>query len=193
MIAESVRRRITIVSELRTSIRVPARHQEPSVTTLTEKRLELNDEPLPERALALIDEGLLRGKSVNCFDFVPSDYKTVYRVLAAVPRGRFLEWGSGMGVVTGLAALLGFEARGIERDPPLAEMSRRLMRDMALSASILTGDYMEEDCVADVYFCYCWPGKTAETQQRFIEFAPSDAVLLFCHGASDVRCLAKSN
>src|SRR4051794_5489754 len=57
--------------------------------------------------------------------FVPSDYAGAYRVLRAVattdlaPGERFCEWGSGFGVVTCLAAMVGFDACGIEIEAEL--------------------------------------------------------------------------
>ena len=62
-----------------------------------------------------------------------------------------------------------------------------------LSATIETGDYHEIDRPADIYFSYCWPGQMYDTEQRFIEAAPDDAMLLICHGAEDVRCKVKQN
>src|SRR5947207_463559 len=59
--------------------------------------------------------------------FVPGDYAGAYRVLRAVAeadvaRGtRFCEWGSGFGVVTGLAAALDYEAYGIEVEGELVD------------------------------------------------------------------------
>ncbi len=61
-----------------------------------------------------------------------------------IPRARFCEWGSGIGVVTAMAEMLGFEACGIEIDAPLAAASRELLRDFKLSAPIETGDYLEQ-------------------------------------------------
>src|SRR5262245_30630520 len=57
--------------------------------------------------------------------FVPSDFERVYGVLRAVaardlaPGRRFCEWGSGFGVVAGLAAMLDFDACGIEVEAEL--------------------------------------------------------------------------
>ena len=147
--------------------------------------------PLPRRSAEFIRQGLERARSIECFDFVPSDYAVVHGVLAAQRRGRFEEWGSGIGIGTGLAELLGFEARGIELHPALAEASRELLADFGLSATIATGDYFQIDHPADVYFTYCWPGRMQRTEQRFMEIAPSHARLLICHGAEDVRCKAK--
>lgn len=145
----------------------------------------------PASVQEFVDEGLRRSKAVDCFDFVPSNYRAVYQVLAAVPRGRFCEWGSGMGIVTGLAEMLGFAAVGIERDANLAAASRELLKDFGLSASIETGDYYERPCDADVYFTYCWPGQMARTERHFFDAAPQAARLLICHGAEDIRCKVK--
>ena len=80
---------------------------------LIERTLEASADPLPARALDFIAAGRSRFKSIDCFDFVPSDYDMAWRCLNALPRGRFCEWGSGFGIVTGLAEMLGFESYGI--------------------------------------------------------------------------------
>ena len=147
--------------------------------------------PLPRRSAEFIREGLDRARSIDCFDFVPSDYTVVHAVLAAQRHGRFEEWGSGIGIVSGLAELLGFDAHGIELHPALADASRELLADFGLSATIETGDYLQIDRPADVYFTYCWPGRMQRTEQRFIETSPNHARLLICHGAEDVRCKIK--
>ena len=151
---------------------------------------------IPEPVMRLLEESRLLGKSVDCFDFVPSDYETVWNVLSQVRKKFtteqgpvFCEWGSGLGVVTGMAEMLGFRASGIEIDAALAEQSRQLLQRHGLSANIMTGSYLELTHTADVIFVYCWPGKMLETQQHFIDTASPSALLLICHGASDVRCV----
>lgn len=154
---------------------------------------------VPKRVTQLLSTAALAEKSVNCFDFVPSDYEAVWRVLSEV-RGRFeepaepsfCEWGSGLGVVTGMAEIIGFRASGIEIDATLAELSRELLLSQGLKAPIVTGSYLEMTQTADVVFVYCWPGKMLETQQHFIDAAPENALLLICHGASDVRCRTRA-
>ena len=65
--------------------------------------------------------------------FVPSDFEQVYRALDWIASSqlatgrRFLEWGSGIGVVACLAAELGFDAIGIEIEP-VAGRDRRIVR-----------------------------------------------------------------
>ena len=159
---------------------------------LSEQTIVLSDTPLSERATAFVEAGRSRFSAVDCFDFVPSDYGQVWRVLDSLPRGRFCEWGSGHGIVTGLAEMLGFDACGIELDAALAAASRELLADFGLSARIETGDYFLSECRADVYFVYCWPGKTAATETRFKTISPPQARLLICHGQSDIRSKVRS-
>ncbi|MDH3213930.1 MAG: hypothetical protein OEM05_15735 [Myxococcales bacterium] len=149
--------------------------------------------PLSQRGVELVREGLARSRDIACFDFVPSDYAVVYGELAALPRGSFCEWGSGIGIATGLAELLGFEAHGIEIDAAMAAASRRLLADFGLSATVETGDYLAIEHASDVYFTYCWPGQMLRVERRFLESAPESARLLICHGAGDVRCKVKQN
>jgi hypothetical protein len=61
--------------------------------------------------------------------FVPSDYGATCpaaSLLRAAPGRLFCEWGSGFGVVACLAALLDFDACGIEIDEELVEAARQL-------------------------------------------------------------------
>lgn len=155
---------------------------------LREQSIALSDRELSPTAATFLADGRARFKSVNCFEFVPCDYELLWRVLDGLPRGRFCEWGSGFGLGCGLAALLGFESRGIEIDGPLAEASRKLLADHKLPVTIDTGDYFEILHTADVYFVYCWPGRMKQTEEHFASSAPPGARLLICHGQSDIRC-----
>lgn len=148
--------------------------------------------PMPRLPAELAAEGLSRARAIDCFDFVPSNPCVVYAVLSALPRGRFCEWGSGVGVVTGLAQTLGFDARGIEIDPQLAAASRKLLADFGLTPAITTGDYFQLDCPADIYFTYCWPGQMPRVEERFASVAPDHARPVICHGAEDIRCRVKA-
>lgn len=168
--------------------------------TSGEHRLQELTPAIPDSVKRLIHAAAAEVRSVNCFDFVPSDYEAVWKVLCEI-RGRFggsaqpafCEWGSGLGVVTGMAEILGFRASGIEIDATLAEQSRELLRSQSLKSTIITGSYLEMTHSADVIFVYCWPSRMAETEQHFISAAREDAVLLICHGASDVRCRTKAD
>ena len=161
------------------------------MTMLSEIPLIFTVRAMSKSVSEFIDEGLRRSKTIDCFDFVPSNYQVVYAVLQAMPRGRLCEWGSGMGIVTGLAEILGFDACGIESDTQMADASRQLLADFRLSAAIETGDYFEIGCDADIYFTYCWPGQIPRVEQHFLSVTPDHARLLICHGAEDIRCKVK--
>ena len=155
---------------------------------LVESPVSSRDEPLSAIAAEFIAAGRARFQSIDCFDFVPSDYEHVWRILGGLRRGRFCEWGSGWGIVTGLAEMLGFQACGIEIDPQLASASRQLLAEFGLSSPILTVDYLTTPFAADVYFVYCWPGKVVSTEEHFERIAPRGAKLLIAYGQSDIRC-----
>jgi len=149
-------------------------------------------EPVPDPAVAFAQEGLDRAKAIDCFDFVPSSFSSLYAILVNISRGRFCEWGSGIGIGVGMAASLGFDACGIEIDPALAVASRSLLTDFGLSATVTTGSYFDEHPAADVYFTYCWPGQMMKVEEHFLKVAPQESRLLICHGAEDIRCKIKA-
>jgi hypothetical protein len=155
---------------------------------LHEIPLERSFGPIAKPVWEFIEQGLQRGKSIACFDYVPSNYDVVYAALEALPRGRFCEWGSGMGIITGLAAMLGFDAHGIELDASLVTASRQLLADFGLSATIETGDYFELRHAADIYFVYCWPGQVWRVEEHFLATASDTARLLVYFGPEDFRC-----
>jgi len=75
--------------------------------------------------------------------FVPSVPERVWAVLAEVTRRQlppnrvFCEWGSGFGTATCLAALLGYEAYGLEIDAELVRLSRAIARRLGIPVQIL--------------------------------------------------------
>jgi hypothetical protein len=159
---------------------------------LVEQPIQLSDEQMSKIAAEFVAVGRSRFSSVYCFDFVPSDYDFVWRMLTAMPRGRFCEWGSGFGIITGLAELLGYEACGIELDAKLVAAARRLLADFGLRAPIEAGSYLDASPQADVYFVYCWPGMIVQTEEAFDRFAPTGANLLISYGMNDFRCKVRT-
>jgi hypothetical protein len=162
---------------------------------------ELIDQPplarsgaMPATAYDFIQEGFRRAEGIRCFHYVPSNYDAVWAHLDALERTRFREWGSGMGIATGLAEMLGFEASGVEIDAPLAESSRELLSDFGLEVQIETGSYMSDELEVGrsnkLYFVYCWPGQVLEVEQRFAHVADRDAQLLMYYGPKRVRRIA---
>jgi hypothetical protein len=143
--------------------------------------------PMSERAIAFLDDGIRRMQQVDCFDFVPSNYKVAWSALAGLPRGRFCEWGSGLGIAVGLAEILGHDAIGIELDADLAEESRALLRAHGLSAIIETGSYFERVDSADYVYVYAWPSQRSRVLEYFLQIASDQSHLLFWEGQDDLR------
>jgi len=158
--------------------------------------------------------------------FVPSDFERVYAVLRAAaevnlaPGTRFCEWGSGFGVVAGLAAMLGFDAYGIEVDGDLVDAARRLAADFNLPVEFAHDSFIPHggEVVAeasgafswlapdaggayaelgldpddfDVVFVYPWPDEEGVTDALFERYAGTGAILVTYHGGDDLRVRRK--
>jgi hypothetical protein len=158
--------------------------------------------------------------------FVPSDYVGGYRVLAAlsdslVIRGQqFCEWGSGLGVVTCLAAMLGFEACGIEISPELVSEAQALADDADLSAEFVCGSFVPPGAEKQIYqagdyawfttesdhayeelgldladmdlvFGYPWPDEEGIFQELFAKYAGNGAILATYQGTGEFKLRRK--
>ena len=158
--------------------------------------------------------------------FVASDFAAAYRLLRSLSEGvlvrgrRFCEWGSGFGVVTDLAAMLDFDACGIEVEEVLVEEARRLADDFGLPVEFAHGsfvprgaegrvyaggtyswltteaDYAYDDlgleiCDLDVVFAYPWPDEEAVVGELFERYAGPGAILATYHGSADFRVRRK--
>jgi hypothetical protein len=158
--------------------------------------------------------------------FVPCDYPAAFGVLRALADGalargrRFCEWGSGFGVVAGLAAMLEFDACGIEIEGGLVEEARKLAADFDLPAEFVRGsfvprgaedrvhaggayswltteaDYAYDDLGLevsdfDVVFAYPWPDEEAVVCDLFEWYAGTGAVLATYHGGAEFRLARK--
>jgi hypothetical protein len=158
--------------------------------------------------------------------FVASDFEQVYRVLRTVAAADltvgklFCEWGSGFGVVACLAALLDFDACGIEIDLELVEAGRQLAGDFDLPVEFVCGSFIprganvslghdtefawlttEADSAYDelglatddfsVVFAYPWPDEEQTIDQLFDRYAALGALLITYHGGSDFQLRQK--
>ena len=61
---------------------------------------------------------------------------------------RFIEWGSGFGVATSLAAQLGFEATGIELEDGLVEIAESLAEKYQTGAKFIATTYIPEGYIS---------------------------------------------
>jgi hypothetical protein len=159
--------------------------------------------------------------------FVPSDFELVYRALEAIQAGnlatgrRFLEWGSGNGVVTCLAVWLGFDAAGIEIEPKLVRLAEQLATKHRIAAQFACGSFVPASSEPrldlagdvtwlasgghdgyehlqldpddfDVIFAYPWPGEEQVIFDLFADFAAAGSLLLTYHGQEGLRLQRKT-
>src|SRR5689334_8902025 len=92
--------------------------------SLLDVSLSVDDRPLPRDVRRFLREAERRVEQFTDEShvpaFVPGDYRLAYRTLRALseaelsPGNLFCEWGSGFGVIACLAAMLEFDACGIE-------------------------------------------------------------------------------
>lgn len=189
--------------------------------------------PLPPRAQAFLADAQAR---IDAFyeerwqepivGFVPSDFAAVWPALAALHEqqlaqgARFCEWGCGFAVVAGLAALLGFDAHGIEIEQDLVTRARALLRDHALDVELACGSFVppggealariraemawlvtggpdghealaHEPADWDVVFAYPWPGEEHVIERLFERYAAPGALLLTHRSEKGVRLQRK--
>jgi hypothetical protein len=159
--------------------------------------------------------------------FVSCNFGAAYDILqhlalqAETAGTLFCEWGSGFGVVTCLAALLEFDAYGIEVDSTLVHASRRLAADFELPVEFVQGSFIpagdrmlmratdsfawlttteapahEELGLATedfgVIFAYPWPDEERAIGRLFERHAGAGALLVTYHGGDDFRLCRKS-
>ena len=172
---------------------------------IEELDLDLSTAQLPDDVSSLLEESerqwdqFFASQSNRRFPrFLPSDVALVFTAIEYVTRhdlalGRvFCEWGSGLGTATCLAALLGYEAYGIEIEAELVELSRKMARALAIPVEILCASYIPEgyesysgvggeDLVQSETFSY--PGAAIDPEPRYdgmdIEIAAIDLFFVY--------------
>ena len=190
----------------------------------------LGHEPL---AAELIDEAndrieafMLGDESIS-ENFVNCDFHLVDQALTWIAENhllagnRFLELGSGFGVVTMLAAIRKMEAVGIEIEPPLVEQSSELAEDSNLSARFFCGSFIPRDVPSladlaaelehvetdegdvydeiglgmedfDLFFAFPWPGEHGFFEAIFEACAADGALLLTYRGREGMELVRKA-
>lgn len=197
---------------------------------LRDLALDVTPAPLPPTAARLIREAEERidrfQSACRVPAFVPCDYAAAFGVMRALSDGalargtRFCEWGSGFGVVVGLAALLDYDACGIEIEESLVAEARRLADDFDLTVDFVHGSFVPrgaEDRVhaggayswlttegdsayddldldvsdMDVVFAYPWPDEEGVVCDLFDRYAGVGAILATYHGGGEFRLKRK--
>lgn len=169
---------------------------------LRDIELSLPRSSLPQPVAAFLREADLRisqyllDEPAAAGGFVPSDYPTIYRALAAIAEGglsagrSFCEWGSGFGVVAALAAILEFDACGIEANPRLVDLSRELAEDFEIPVQFVHGSFIpdEDDADFDAYDVdfverddLTWLVTDLEPGYRTLGRTPHDLDLVFAY------------
>jgi hypothetical protein len=122
---------------------------------------EAESPEVPEPFAALIDDADRRWDAFWAQQlnkryprYVASEPVQVYAALKHVREHglaygeNFVEWGSGFGVATSLAALLGFEATGIELEEGLVEIAESLAEAHQTGAHFIAGSYIPEGYIS---------------------------------------------
>jgi len=192
---------------------------------LLELELPVDDRPLPARVQEFLDEADERNDRFGAGRpaFVPCDAEAVYRALSGLRESdeivglRMCEWGSGLGVVAGLASMLGYSAHAIEIDGQLSSAGQRLADEFSLDVEHVPGTFVppsSQDLAVgagneldwlqpggadayellgrdpdefDVVYAYPWPGEEAVIEALFERHAGAGAVLLTYHGLEGLR------
>jgi hypothetical protein len=182
--------------------------------------LQLEMLPLDEPISCFVDDAAGRVRrflddhqgACRIAEFVASDLFVAFSVLREV-RDRyftagasFCEWGSGLGGVSCLAAMLGFEACGIEIQQPLVAEARRLAADYRLPVKFFSGSYKPPGCYTDeideqtldqtlgfspvdfdLIYVFAWPGERQVVDLLFRRFARPGSMLITYLGGLQVR------
>ena len=156
---------------------------------------------------------------------IPSDHELVVRCLVTLRAKepglvRFLEWGSGLGIVAVAAAKLGFDAHGIEWDDAMVDEAKQLSARHGVRVPFVAGsfvppgsdrlldraelstrtvlqsddayDRLERDMDEfDVVFAYPWPEEEALYRQLFLRHGAEGAVLVVYGQLDGVRAFRK--
>jgi hypothetical protein len=127
-------------------------------------------QPLFEDGAAVWAE-FRRRRGSHFHPFVPADYAGAAEVLRqlAPEVDNFLELGSGVGVITVAADLLGFEAYGIELDPWLVEQSIQLADRHDSQATFAGGSFVPEEFRDEVARHPADFATTAEGEPAYLE------------------------
>jgi hypothetical protein len=195
---------------------------------LVEVDLTLSDDAPPDNVARLLADAQRRIDQLEEATraaipaFVPSDFELVYRALSCIKSARLatgrrlVEWGSGIGAVTCLAVLGGFDAVGIEIEPTLVAIAEDLAHDHNIRTQFALGSFVPHGAEPhldwtggvtwlstsgpdgyaeleldpddfDIIFAYPWPGEEQVIFDMFGDCAAVGTLLLTYHGQEGLR------
>ena len=160
--------------------------------------------------------------------YIECDFDYVARALLACARQElidghlFCEWGCGFGIVTGVAAILGLDAVGIEAEEFLCSQARILLEQNQVRAEIWQGNFLppgsaglaeQSDPLVSLThkipaaysahdmplsdfaltFVYPWPGEEHFLRAVFERFARPGALMLQFRGPYHVELFRKGS
>ncbi|QDU72862.1 class I SAM-dependent methyltransferase [Mucisphaera calidilacus] len=182
--------------------------------------LPLGDHDLSDRVAELLEDADRRierwvhdRRDTPIPGFVPADYPLVFQALLAIDQlglatgQHFLEWGSGFGIITAMASVIGFEAFGIEVEHDLVDQAEHLLDDHDIHARFARGSYLPPDADQnqdlvrdyswletdrpdgydelgleiddfDLIYVYPWPGEEPVAEACFEQYASFGSLLL---------------
>lgn len=124
----------------------------------------------------------------------------------------FCEWGSGLGVVSCIAAQLGFDATGIEIEGRLCNFARRLATTVNVNAEFIQGSYRNEEFLSEtrdevdanlpfplgsrashIIYAYPWPAEETYIETLFGRSTLPSSLLLSFHGGARLRARRKQH
>ena len=148
-----------------------------------EGRLPPEVDEFLDEANARVTDFIENGK-LTITGFVPSDFDIVYHTLEAIaedsiaPGNVFCEWGSGFGAIAMLAAMLEFQAYGIEIERSLVEEARILAEDFDLPVDFVAGSFIPrggETIVEEQYTGeHSWLSSIADDAYPQLGMGPGD-------------------
>lgn len=159
------------------------------------------------------DEICARSGSRSIPDFEPADGRIGWNILNSVRQQLltdsdkdsnknqknpvFCELGSGIGLITLLAASTGMAASGIEIEEELVDLACGFSEQYAIPASFYNASiYPKDNSVSsidygavDLFFAYPWPNQISRVVALFDQVAASGALLVCYHGGQNYRLL----
>jgi len=176
--------------------------------------IEFQQFKVPEKARLLIHDCKKTGEEIlsrpegrgSIAQFEPADGLICWNLLNSVRQQYFkgntpvfCEWGSGLGLVTLLAAMLGMTATGIEVEDELVDLSREFSLQHGIPASFIhTSMYPKDNPQprinykeVELFFAYPWPDQISQMLNLFEEVAVAGSIFLCYHGGRNFKAFRR--